>query len=228
MTPGVPAVTGSAGRRAALFDMDRTLLRRDSGSLYVRWQRDIGAAGWRDGLRVAWWVLQYRLGVLAAERVAARVLEDLAGEDEAEFRERCRGFYRDYLRPHVTEAGRRAVRAHHARGDLVAIVTGATRYAAGPLAEELGIEHVVCTELETARGRFTGRIEQPMCYGAGKTVLARRWAERHGVTLGEAVFYTDSITDRPLCEHVGEAVVVNPDARLGLLARRRGWRRESW
>src|SRR4051812_3070705 len=38
----MPASTPSApaARRAALFDMDRTLLRRESASLYVRYQRD--------------------------------------------------------------------------------------------------------------------------------------------------------------------------------------------
>ena len=40
----------------ALFDMDRTLVRRDTASLYVRYQRDIGEAGWRDAVKVAWWL----------------------------------------------------------------------------------------------------------------------------------------------------------------------------
>ena len=35
-------------RRAALFDMDRTLVRIDTATLYVRYQRDRGEATWRD------------------------------------------------------------------------------------------------------------------------------------------------------------------------------------
>jgi hypothetical protein len=59
-------------RRAALFDLDRTLVRRDTASLYVRYRRDQGEAGWRDALRVAWWLVQYGVGIIDAERVAAR------------------------------------------------------------------------------------------------------------------------------------------------------------
>ena len=44
----------------------------------------------------------------------------------------------------------------------------------------------------------------------------------------DAVFYSDSITDLPLLEHVGTAVVVNPDARLRRVARARGWPIERW
>ncbi|HEY4121702.1 MAG TPA: hypothetical protein VGM56_27740, partial [Byssovorax sp.] len=57
-------------RRAALFDMDRTLLRVETASLYVRYQREIGEATLRDTLRTARWVAAYTLGVLDAAKVA--------------------------------------------------------------------------------------------------------------------------------------------------------------
>ena len=108
-------------------------------------------------------------------------------------------------------------------------MTGATPYAARPLAEELGIDHVVCTTLEVdAGGRFTGKPNKPLCYGRGKIELARRIAAETDVSLEEGCFYSDSITDLPLLEHVAEPVAVNPDARLRRIARQRGWRVERW
>jgi len=209
--------------RAALFDMDRTLVRKDTASLYVRYQRDIGEVGRTDTLRVAWWLLQYTFGVIDAERVASKALESYRGKREAWMVERCEGWFRDYVIPHVTAEGRRAVERHQRDGDVVVIVTGATRYAAGPLARELGVEHVICTELEVdPEGRFTGRMDPPMCYGAGKIERTSRLAESLGFCLEEATFYSDSITDLPLLERVSRPIVVNPDARLRRLARRRG------
>jgi phosphoserine phosphatase len=107
-------------------------------------------------------------------------------------------------------------------------VTGATPYAARPLARELGIDHVVCTELELDGGCFTGQVVPPLGYGHGKVTLAERLAERLGFSLEDSVFYTDSITDLPLLERVRERVIVNPDARLRRLARERGWPVEQW
>ncbi|HMI93633.1 MAG TPA: HAD family phosphatase, partial [Polyangiales bacterium] len=111
---------------------------------------------------------------------------------------------------------------------FMAIVTGATRYAARPLADELGIEHVIATELEVADGLFTGKVMRPMSYGTGKVVLTERLASEHGLSLDDATFYSDSITDLPLLERVGKPVAINPDARLRRVARKRGWRIERW
>jgi HAD superfamily hydrolase (TIGR01490 family) len=214
--------------RVALFDMDRTLVRRDTASLYVRYQRDIGEAGWRDALKVAWWLAQYTVGVLDAERVAERAVSGYRGRSEQAMVDACRDWFARYVREHVCDEGRRAVERHRAEGCVTAIVTGATRYAAEPLAAELGIDHVVCTELEVEAGTFTGRVVKPMCYGPGKIELIGRRAADAGFTLDDASFYSDSITDLPLLERVARPVCVNPDARLRRIAQRRGWPIERW
>lgn len=215
--------------RAALFDMDRTLIRKDTATLYTRYQRDVGEASIGDVLRVAWWLLQYTAGVIDAERVAERAMASYRGREETWLFETCERWFVDYVMPHVCDAGREAVRRHHEAGDLVAIVTGATPYAALPLARELDIDHVVCTELEVdAAGRFTGAIRPPLCYGEGKIHRTERLAGELGFSLDEAVFYSDSITDLPLLERVRTPIAVNPDARLRRVARRRGWPIERW
>ena len=112
----------------------------------------------------------------------------------------------------------------------LAIVTGATPYAARPLARRLGIEHVIASELEVDASTkcFTGRHRKPLCYGHGKVSLSTVLGEKLGFALEDATFYTDSVTDLPLLERVKVPVAINPDPRLKRLARRRGWRMESW
>ena len=215
--------------RAALFDMDRTLVRKQTASLYVKMQRDRGEATWKDRVRVLYWVAQYTMGALDVADVAAKVLRSFEGMHETVFAARCDDWFRLYVEPHVADHGRAAVARHRAAGEIVAIVTGASPYAARPLARRLGIEHVVASELEVdARGVFTGRPVDPLCYGEGKIVRAQRLAEREDFRLDEATFYSDSYTDLPLLEKVAEPVVVNPDPRLARVARRRGWRIEAW
>ncbi|MFI5299519.1 MAG: HAD family hydrolase, partial [Polyangiales bacterium] len=93
----------------------------------------------------------------------------------------------------------------------------------------LGIAHVVSTELEVdARGLFTGKHVPPLAYGAGKIARAQQLADRVGLSLDDAVFYSDSISDMPLFLRVKEQVAVNPDPRLRREAKKRGWRIEEW
>src|SRR5258708_10355467 len=84
-----PVCSRTSPMRAALFDMDRTLVRKETASLYVRYQRELGAATWRDQARVLWWVSQYTLGVIDAHEVAARVASDFAGLHETVLSARC-------------------------------------------------------------------------------------------------------------------------------------------
>lgn len=214
---------------AALFDMDRTLVRKETASLYVRYMRRRGKATWRDSARVLWWVAQYTAGVIDGPAVAARAALGLAGTSERVLTDRFSDLFVHDVDRHVSPVGRRVVDEHRARGHLLAIVTGATPYAAHPLARRLGIPHVVGSPLEVdARGRFTGRFVDPLCYGTGKLARARELGARHGFRLEDATFYSDSLTDLPLLEAVGTPVAVNPDPRLARVARRRGWRVERW
>lgn len=209
--------------------MDRTLLRVDSAKLYTQYRRDLGEASLLDALRVGLWMTQYTLGVIDAPKVARKALESFKGRQETWLEQSCAQWFPKYVLPELQQAGRAAVKKHRAQGDFVAIVTGATRYVAQPVAAEIGIEHVICTELELdAEGCFTGRVVEPLCYGLGKVERMIRVAERHGFRLEEATFYSDSITDLPLLEVVKTPVVINPDRRLRRIAGQRKWRIESW
>jgi HAD superfamily hydrolase (TIGR01490 family) len=161
--------------------------------------------------------------------VADKALRSYRGKPERWMIERCDAWFAEYVVPHVAEAGQLAVKRHTEQGDVVAIVTGATPYAARPLARMLGIEHVVSSELEVdAAGCFTGRARPPLCFGIGKRARAEKFVREAGGSLKDSVFYTDSITDLPLLDEVGERVAVNPDPRLRRIAQRRGWPVERW
>ena len=68
----------------------------------------------------------------------------------------------------------------------------------------------------------------PACFGRGKVHWAEDLGSRRSLDLDKSWFYTDSYTDLPMLERVGNRVIVNPDPRLRRAARRRGWVVESW
>ena len=215
-------------RRAAFFDLDRTLVRVDTPRLFTRYRRRQGEASWRDTLQVAWWVLQYTVGVIDAPRVARKALEDFAGKEESWLIKTCDEWFPQYVLPEIQARGREIVQRHRDAGDLVAIVTAATSYVAWPVARELGIDHVVCSELEVIEGRLTGMAIEPLCYGEGKIARSAVLLAQHGMDFDQVTFFSDSITDLPLLSKVAVPIAVNPDRRLRRVARARGWEVEAW
>jgi len=219
----------SRAPRAALFDMDRTLLRVETASLYVRYQREIGEADLRDLALALYWVGRYTLGILDMGSVAEKLALTLRGVPETVLAARCDDWFTRYVERHIACRGRETVARHREAGDVCAIVTGASPYASHPLARRLGIDHVVASTFEVDdKGYFTGKIVPPLCVGEGKVARAEMLAKTCGFELREATFYTDSISDLPLLELVAEPVAVNPDPRLARVAGRRGWRIERW
>src|SRR5437016_7629369 len=185
--------------------------------------RETGQSRRRDLARTFYYVGRYKLGLLDIERAIAISLTWIRGRDEAAVRADCDAWYAATVRAYVYPAMAATVEAHRRAGHVLVILTSTTRYLAEPLAADLGIEHLLVTQLLVEEGRFTGEAVRPVCYGEGKTYWAERFAVEHDVDLERSYFYTDSITDLPLLERVGEPRIVNPDPRLGRVAARRGW-----
>jgi HAD superfamily hydrolase (TIGR01490 family) len=208
---------------AAFFDIDGTLIARNSAPLYMKHLRATGQARRRDLARTFYYVGRYKLGLLDIERAVAVSLGWIRGREEAAVRADCDTWYARTVRPYLFPAMVATVGAHRRAGHVPVILTSATRYLAEPVAADLDIAHVLVTQLVVRDGRFTGEAVRPVCYGAGKVYWAERFAAAEGVDLGRSYFYTDSITDLPLLERVGEPRIVNPDPRLARVAVRRGW-----
>ena len=151
------------------------------------------------------------------------MMRDFAGREVAELEAEARVLFEERVLDSVYPEARRVVEEHRKAGHVVVIVSGATRFVVQPLAEHLGIEHSIYTELEAEDGRFTGRVVEPVCFEEGKIYWLQQFIEEHEIDLAISYFYSDSITDLPLLELVGHPVVTNPDPLLHREALRRCW-----
>jgi HAD superfamily hydrolase (TIGR01490 family) len=208
---------------AAFFDVDGTLIAKNSGPLYMKFLRRRGEIRRRDALSTVYFYIRYRLNMLDIEVALERSSRWIRGRREQAIAEHCRLWYREMVRQYLQPELIRRIAEHKEQGHLVAILSSTTSYLAEPLAEDLGIEHLLVSHLIVQDGRFTGEAERPLCYGDGKIFWARRFAEQHDVDLAQSYFYTDSASDLPMLEIVGHPQVVNPDIVLRREARRRGW-----
>jgi HAD superfamily hydrolase (TIGR01490 family) len=210
-------------RVAAFFDIDGTLLSVNTAPLYARYLRQHGRARRRDLVRTALYLLQYRLNLLDIDRAIERASRFIAGQREDEVAAFCEQWYREMVRAYLVPEMLRVLEEHRRAGHALALLSSSTNYLAQPLARELDVEHMLVTRLEVVDGCFTGRPITPVCYGPGKVHWATEFARRHEIDLARSFFYTDSVTDVPVLELVGNPRVVNPDRLLRRLARKRGW-----
>ena len=210
-------------RDGAFFDVDKTILAHNSGTLYLRALWESGQVDWRTVVSNLAAYVRYKVNLLDIERFTEHTVLQFKGQAEEELLKQSDEWFGTYVLPTIYDEARGLVRAHLEQGHVVALVSGSTKYVVQPLAEHLGVEHLMHTHMEVKDGYFTGRVIQPVCFGEGKIYWLQQLIERQGLELAKSYFYTDSITDLPLLDLVGHPVVVNPDPLLYREALRRSW-----
>ena len=221
----MPSRAASRSRRrvGAFFDVDKTLISENSGSLYMKHRYEKGEiSGWElfKGLGV---YLRYKVGLLDIASWTRDTMQQFKGDSERALAREARAWMAEKVVPTIYPEGAQIVGQHLAEGHVVAIVSGATKFVVKPLAEHLGIKHMLYTRLEVEKGRFTGRVVEPICFEDGKIYWLQQLVDEQNIDLAKSYFYSDSITDLPLLDLVGHPVVTNPDPRLYREAIRRRW-----
>lgn len=115
------------------------------------------------------------------------------------------------------------LRAHQAQGVGVALVSGSCAEILGPLAQDLGVEHLLVTQLEVLGGVLTGEVVGMPAIGEGKRLLVQRFLQLRQVDPAQCYAYGDHLSDLPMLELVGHPVVVARNDDLMAMARSRRW-----
>ena len=130
----VPSVRRSP-RVGAFFDMDKTLIAENSGSLYMKYRYERGeVSGWDLAKGLAAY-LQYKVGVLDIRAWTLGMLVQFKGQDEKQLTEEARAWFHQIVAETIYPEGERLVREHLDAGHLVVIISGATRFVVQPLAD---------------------------------------------------------------------------------------------
>ena len=221
--PVLPARTRRPPRIGAFFDVDKTLISENSGSLYMKYRYARGEIGAWDLAKGLGAYLRYKAGILDIAAWTKGMMLQFRGQSEAELAAEAAEWFDEMVAETVYPDAARQVQEHLEAGHEVVIVSGATRFVVEPLAERLGVRHILYTRLEVEDGLFTGRVIEPICFEEGKIYWLQQLIEERGIELAKSYFYTDSITDLPLLELVGHPVVTNPDPLLYRAALKRHW-----
>lgn len=228
-------ISVSANKRGvAFFDLDHTVIDTNSSWHWVQHEMHAGRVGAHMILTAIYWFARYAAGFGAgAERAGAEAAELYAGTLASDLEAEVNVFFDKHMRHRQRPGCEAAIEKHSLEGIRCLICTTSWQHPARAAAKLFGLEtaedDVISSvmEIDETTGCLTGKIET-VAYGDGKYEVTKKWCDRNGVDLKDCVFYTDSMSDVLLMEHVGTPVAVNPDARLRAFAKERGWQIVDW
>ena len=140
------------GDVVAFFDLDHTLIAGYSISA-LAWQQFFnGRIGPKRCVQMGLMFLSWGAKRIGYAEMLQATVDDIAGMDETELIALGKQAYDKRIAKWIYTEGRALIAAHADLGHDVVMITSATRYQANPIAKELNIEHMCCTELEIIDG----------------------------------------------------------------------------
>ncbi len=213
----------------AFFDFDRTLINKNSATLWVKYELRAGRMSLATAVKASFWIALYHMGYGDIEGAMQKLVGSLKDELESDMRVRVYQWYNTYVRMLYRKQARAIVDEHRQRGHRVVLLSSTSTYAADLICADLNLhDHLSNSFLLNAAGQFTGEPRKPMCFGQGKLKHAEDYARHHHISLSDCWFYTDSITDLPVMNAVGHPIAVHPDRKLHKEAQLRGWPIADW
>lgn len=192
-------VTPAAVAQVAAFDFDGTLTRGDTLLPFLRcslgWPRFLGVL-----LLCSPWLAAYALGLLNNHRAKARLLQvSLAGWSRQRAERHAQDFVDHYLPRQWQAWGLEQLVQHQHQGHHCVIVSASPDIYLRAVAKRLGVETLLCTEMELQSEHYSGRMATPNCHGEEKARRLQAWLVRSGPA-GQPVLhaYGDTQGDLPM------------------------------
>ncbi len=213
------------GSSAAFFDLDKTVIAKSSALAFGKpFYRD-GLITRREAMKAAYAHLGFKLNG-ADDASIAKIRDYLAelskGWSAEQVRQIVDETLHELIKPYVYAEAAALIAEHQANGRDVVLVSASGEEFVRPIGAQLDVSDVIATRMRIADGVYTGEIDF-YAAGSGKVAAVKELAAERGYDLAECYAYSDSISDAPLLEIVGNPTAVNPDRALRKLAIERSW-----
>ena len=214
--------------RIAVYDLDRTVLRMPTFTLFLLWAA-ARSAPWRLLLAPVFLGLLagHALGLYSRDALKPAAIALMLGRRlPAERMARLAADFAAWRVPADVQPGARAAIARdRAAGYHLLLATAAPEFYAAALAEALGFDACIATRhRRAADGGWPAALDGTNCYGPEK---ARRVAEWLAADPQRAAHhmraYSDHASDAPLFALADEAFAIGRRGRIAKAARDNGW-----
>ncbi|NHZ84485.1 MAG: HAD-IB family hydrolase [Planctomycetia bacterium] len=209
---------------AAFFDFDETLVSVNSSKIGFKWLYEHKMLTKGFILKVIITQFLNRKNIISEKRMADIMINFYKNKKLTDFEAGANEFYYDFLKPHLAPKIMERLEFHKKNGHILVIVSGSIRYYLEPAAKDLGIHHLVCTDLEEGtNGLLTGKAIGQVCIGNYKRELTLKLVDKLNIDLENSYAYGDNQADIPLLKLVGNPFAVEPTPTLKRIAQKNNW-----
>jgi HAD superfamily hydrolase (TIGR01490 family) len=212
----------------AFFDIDRTITKAISGIELARCAFRKGLMTRSDLAYAIYLSMVSKLNLRDPLKIVIDMVSWVKGMPEKTMSDLCSEVFREVLLPSVYADARSEIKSHQEKNAKVVILSSALKPISEAIAKNLGMDDIICSDLEVIDGYLTGLPNGLLCFGEEKAVRLKSYCEINNTKPSDAWYYGDSISDFPALCSVGNPICVNPDNKLYKAATKKNWKIHRW
>ena len=195
----------------ALFDIDYTLTKKETSIELYKYmlKKDIKLIKYIPAHILTG--LGYGIKVFSATDTKERFLKFLKGKEEEEIKAIVKSFYREHLVNLLYEDGLKAIKEYKARGYKIYLISASPEFYVNEFYNIEGVDKVIGTKFKMEDGIFTPIVIGKNCKGEEKVkrLMEELKKENIDVDFKNSCMFSDSLSDLPLLELVGNGYLIN-------------------
>jgi len=212
----------------AFFDLDRTIIRTNSGRTLVQQAYQHKLLNLIDLLKAVYLSLLFRFHLRETTRIINSMVSWMKGVSVHQMNEISEELFRNHILLTIYKEAAEEIRFHKSKGGKVVILSSAILPVCKIVADYLDMDDIICSHLETENGVYTGRPEGRLCFGDEKHIRLLEYCRERKINTSDSWYYGDSISDLAALNSVGVPVCINPDRKLRKEALEKSWRILNW
>ena len=213
--------------RVAIYDLDRTILRKPTFTLFLLW------AAWREAPwrllllpALAGLMIGYALRLYGRDRFKPAAISLMLGTSISPARaEKLAADFAAWRVPRDVPPGAAACIARdRAAGYRLLMATAAPEFYAGAIADALGFDAIVASRhVRDDVGNWLPQLDGPNCYGGEKARRVAEWLDTNAAGAVHIRAYSDHASDAPTFALANQAWLIGRGDKFTRLAARHGW-----
>jgi HAD superfamily hydrolase (TIGR01490 family) len=209
----------------AIFDIDNTLVRGSTLFELGLELRKSGLLDFKNAYLMFYNQVKYRITSIEANTsdVKDRTLDVIKGLPIINLEAMIGNVIERVIDRGLYKKSLELIEFHKRKNDTIWLATAGPKYIASKLAERLGLDDALGTEIEVKEGLCTGKVIGSVVHGEEKAKAIIDLIEKNNYLEKKIYSYSDSIKDLPMLNQSSIPNAVNPDRRLRSYAENMNW-----
>ena len=215
---------------AAFFDLDLTIVRKDTFRMFLRYWYLRKMKNWKHLPATFLFGLLRKLRLISLRKFKEVSLLSLKGMSKSEIEHIGKIFYEREIESNILQSAIKTIDFHRNRKEFVFLVSGCPDIYLNALAEYLNVDKYFCTELLYRNNSYTGRIKGSDCLWDEKVnrIKNDEFIRNLNLDFNASYAYADGESDIPLLSLVGNPCIVNPNVKMRRWAAENKWQIQIW